>query len=260
MNIILFTQDEIDKPLPRHDRRTEHLIKVLHKKAGDTFKAGLLGGNTGQGCITGIDGDGSVHCALRLDEKPPQKMLLSIALGFPRQIQLRRILRALSSMGIPEINLLSCDLGEKSYRDTKLLQDGGAEVAMREGLEQARDTVMPVLRVWDSVDLFISSRKFASQTSDAKAQRGNLVPLEICADNAEGCASLSSVQLSRGQSVLLAVGPERGWSERERGLFDAGGYLRCSFGERAMSTETACIALSAVLLSRVIDTVFKKNS
>jgi hypothetical protein len=44
MNLILFETHELGKPLPRRDGRTIHLLKVLHKKTGDGFDAGILGG------------------------------------------------------------------------------------------------------------------------------------------------------------------------------------------------------------------------
>ena len=55
MNICLFTQEEITKPLSKKDERGEHIIKILHKKAGDTFTAGILGGQSGTATINKID-------------------------------------------------------------------------------------------------------------------------------------------------------------------------------------------------------------
>ena len=37
MNICLFTQEEIDKPLKAADPRAQHIKKILHKGVGDTF-------------------------------------------------------------------------------------------------------------------------------------------------------------------------------------------------------------------------------
>ena len=54
MNICLFTEDEISKPLPLCDERAQHIIKVLHKKSGDTFTAGIIGGQSGTAVIREI--------------------------------------------------------------------------------------------------------------------------------------------------------------------------------------------------------------
>jgi len=60
VNIILFEEHELGHNLPRRDERTIHLLKVLHKKAGDEFSAGILGGNKGTGKIEKINFDGSI--------------------------------------------------------------------------------------------------------------------------------------------------------------------------------------------------------
>ena len=49
MNICLFTEEELGKPLLRKDERNEHIIKVLHKKEGDSFDAGIIGKMSGIG-------------------------------------------------------------------------------------------------------------------------------------------------------------------------------------------------------------------
>jgi 16S rRNA (uracil1498-N3)-methyltransferase len=46
---------------------------------------------------------------------------------------------------------------------------------------------------------------------------------------------------------LLAVGPEGGWNDFELGLLEAHGFQRFSLGWQTLRTDTACIALLAVL-------------
>ena len=58
MNICLFSGDEISSPLSRNDERAQHIIKVLHKKPGDTFTAGIIGGSSGTALINAIDDNG----------------------------------------------------------------------------------------------------------------------------------------------------------------------------------------------------------
>jgi RsmE family RNA methyltransferase len=51
--------------------------------------------------------------------------------------------------------------------------------------------------------------------------------------------------------VVLAVGSERGWSDRERDLFESAGFLRLSLGNRALRTETACVAATVLALEKI---------
>ena len=262
MNIILFDTAEIGKPLPRRDERTLHLLKVLHKKAGDNFDAGILGGNRGTGRIDAVRLDGSILFSLDLREEPPPRFPIRIAVGFPRPIQIRRLLRDLSSLGLEAVDLIGTELGEKSYRDTKLLSDGGARAALIEGAVQARDTRIPVFSVYSSLEEWLAERPWeksvnVSSPIDAGKEwsvyaKGSLArrPLLIALDNVrpEGALALLS---ALGQSMVLAVGCERGWSDREREELEGAGFLRLSMGERALRTETACTAAAVLALEKI---------
>jgi len=51
------------------------------------------------------------------------------------------------------------------------------------------------------------------------------------------------------QSVLLAIGPEGGWTEEELSLFAANGWILASLGESILRAETAAIAATAIAIS-----------
>jgi RsmE family RNA methyltransferase len=251
VNIILLEAHELDRPLPCRDERALHLLKVLRKKPGDPFDAGVLGGRRGTGRIEAIGPDGSVAFSLDLREDPPPRFPIRLAVGFPRPIQLRRLLRDLSTLGIGEIDLVGADLGEKSYRDTRLLSDGGARAALIEGAIQARDTRIPRLTVYPALDGWLRERPWVSPPAPSAGEAGEPPrpePLLIAADNAAPGASMARLApLPPGQALVLAVGPERGWSDRERLILEAAGFLRLSLGPRCLRTETACVA--AVILA-----------
>jgi RsmE family RNA methyltransferase len=251
VNIILFDPAEIGKPLSRRDERTLHLLKVLHKKAGDSFEAGILGGNRGMGRIETVRLDGSVLYSLDLRDEPTKRYPIRVAVGFPRPIQIRRLLRDLSNLGLEAVDLIGTELGEKSYRDTKLLRDGGARAALIEGAVQARDTCIPVLSAYHSLEEWLAERPWEKncQHSVNLYSAGNL-PLLIALDNVrpEGALALLSCQ---GQSLVLALGCERGWSDRERDELEKEGFLRLSMGERALRTETACVAAAVLALEKI---------
>jgi RsmE family RNA methyltransferase len=71
----------------------------------------------------------------------------------------------------------------------------------------------------------------------------------ILLDNLTGAKALSSEKI--GKYAVLAIGPERGWSDRERKLFTDKGYRPMLLGSRVLRTETACSTGIAVLLSRM---------
>jgi len=266
VNIILFEPAEIGKPLPRRDERTLHLLKVLRKKAGDIFDAGIVGGNMGIGRIDAVRLDGSVVFSLDLRQEPPPRYPVRIAVGFPRPIQIRRLLRDLSNLGLEAVDLVGTELGEKSYRDTKLLTDGGARAALVEGAVQARDTRIPALSVYPCLEDWLAGRPWErplpspEPLAPEKTARppwsvyagGSLSrsPILIALDNVRPEGSLALLS-ALGQPMVMAVGCERGWSDRERGELEKAGFLRLSMGERALRTETACVAAAVLALEKI---------
>jgi len=239
VNLILLEEHELGRNLPRRDERTIHLLKVLNKKQGDEFDAGILGGFRGKGKIEKINLDGSIFITIQGSLPPVPRLRLRMAVSFVRQIQLRRIFKSLSNLGVSAIDLIGSDLGEKSYRDTKLLQDGGAQAAMIEGAVQARDTHIPVFSVYENLDDWLDKRPWEQER----------IPLLLAMDNERAEGSFFHLTPS-SRPIIIAIGPERGWSDRERDLFEKSGFLRLSMGERALRTETACVAAAVLAMEK----------
>jgi RsmE family RNA methyltransferase len=242
MNLILFEPHDLGKALPRRDERAVHLLKVLHKKAGDTFDAGLLGGELCAGKIEKINFDGSIIFTLDAQGAAPSRLPVRVGVGFSRPIQLRRLFRDLSSLGVEAIDLFGTELGEKSYRDAKLLTDGGARAAFIEGAAQSRDTTIPTLSVFADPDEWLRKRPWDTQNRAG--------PLLIAADNVRPEGAMSRITPTK-RPVVLAIGSERGWSDRERDLFEATGFLRLSLGSRSLRTETACVAAAILAIEKI---------
>jgi 16S rRNA U1498 N3-methylase RsmE len=160
-------------------------------------------------------------------------------------------------MGLEAVDLLGTDLGEKSYRDTMLLDDGGARAALIEGAVQARDTRLPILRVFHDVRSWLAERPWEAavpQTSpepaSPKADRERRLPALLAADNLRPQGTFAGVSPEK-RPLVIAIGSERGWSDRERDLLEAAGFLRLSLGKRALRTETACVAAAALAMEKI---------
>ncbi len=246
MNLILFKSSEEKQILPYRDPRVQHIVKVLRKKEGEEVAAGVINGLIGFAKIEEIDKKNGMHFHLNCNKEPPPKAPLSLLIGFPRPIQLRRLLRELCSMGIAAIELVSTELGEKSYRKTKLLSDGGAEAALLEGLAQARDTVLPSIKIWPSLDAWLNKRTPATQKGPA-----------IVCDNIPKARPLPALlrespkPLNTENPLTLLIGSERGWSASERAALNSAGIISGSMGGRALRTETAAIAATALALAEL---------
>jgi len=243
VNIILFDPGELDgcrAALPARDPRAAHLLKTLRKGPGDFFDAGVLlagdgpappiAGRRGRGRIDAASG-GILAVTLALDEEAPERLPVTVGVGFCRPIELRRIFRDLSSMGAAAIAVFGTASGEKSYRDTNLFSSGGARAALVEGAVQSRDTTLPRLSVHPALAAWLAALGPATP-----GQR------RIAADNVrpQGCFGV----LAPGPAVL-AIGSERGWTDAEREELEAAGFARLALGTRALRTETAAAAAVA---------------
>jgi RsmE family RNA methyltransferase len=246
VNIVLFAEDEIASPLPLADPRARHIVQVLHKREGDAFDAGVVGGKAGKAVITGIrreDGAAprgtlSFAFAPESDGKPLHS--LGMIIGFPRPIQLRRLLRDMASLGIAEIRLAGTDLGEKSYLRSALAERGTAHSLLLDGSAQAKSTHVPALSVHGSLDECLRS---LPKDGAFRAGLDNARPEEPLRD-----FLLAARLVSGGTGGWAAVGSERGWTERERGALIEAGFTLCGLGERVLRTETAATAAAALIL------------
>jgi RsmE family RNA methyltransferase len=180
--------------------------------------------------------------------------------GFPRPIQLRRLLRDCASLGLEAVDLMGTELGEKSYRDTNLIQDGGAKAALLEGAVQGRDTRLPHLGVYPALADWLKARPWtrsvspdtaSAEAAGAAADSPESAPLLLAADNVRPAGSFSALEPAGASLAVLAIGAERGWSGREREMLEEAGFTRLSLGSRALRTETACTAAAVLVMSKM---------
>lgn len=270
MNIILFRPEELHSPLPRTDRRAQHLLKVLHKDAGDSFEAGLVNGPSGVARIAAVDEQGlSIQFSPGGDGKPLHPLIMII--GFPRPIQLKRLLRDIASLGVCQVHLCGTELGEKSYLKASLSQPQELFEMLKDGAIQAKSTHVPQVFVHQNlpqcVDAVLESlgRDSGAGTgagTGAVQSAGSADPAAILAalDNVEPAASLNRFLAARTAAsngpnqktlVVAAIGSERGWTAHERAIFVEKGFTLCSMGERVLRTETAATAAAAIILSHL---------
>ena len=239
MNICLFSQDEISQPLSRSDERAQHIIKVLHKKEGDSFTAGIIDGASGTAKITAIDESGIYFDFTASGEGKPLAPF-DMIIGFPRPIQLKRLLRDIAALGVGRVYLTGTDLGEKSYMQSTLVEKGAAYKMLLDGTVQAGSTHVPQLFLFKTLDECLSSIDYDA----ARFALDNVNPAMSLKD------AMSEKKPEKGAGrIIAAIGSERGWTDRERGILEAAGFIRCGMGERIMRTETAATVAGAIILS-----------
>ncbi len=256
MNICLFTSEEISKPLLPEDERAIHLNKVLHKKEGDTFSAGIIDGPSGIATITKTiehknkkTGKPELEYEFTFEPQGDGKPLnpLIMIIGFPRPIQLKRLLRDIAGLGACEVHLTGTELGEKSYMQSTLVERGAAYQMLLDGTIQAASTHVPKLFLHSTL------RECLESLEKRGAEKAAQKLWKIALDNVHPECSLqtciSSGDAEKTSRVVAAIGSERGWTDKERTLLSENGFTLCSMGSRVLRTESAATVSASIILS-----------
>ena len=232
MNIILLEKDELF--LPSSDERAKHIRNVLHMRVGDSFRAGVVNSVEGTATIVSSDKAG-ITLAFTASADASELYPLTLIVAQVRPICMRRILREAVSLGVRRILLPVSDLGEKSYLSSSLYTEGEYKKILLDGAMQSGKTGVSSVSILPSV-------QEAMEIAEGEKK--------ILLDNRKGAEQLSQAALA-GKSVVLAIGPERGWSEREVELFIGNGYTPMLIGSRILRTETAAVGGTLLALSRM---------
>lgn len=232
MNLLLIEDGEkLDGGLARVDgRKAEHLRTVLGKGVGDAVRVGELGGSIGRGVIERVE-HGAAWIRYEVSEAPPPPLPLRLVLALPRPPMLRRILQHVTTLGVKQIVLMGTARVEKSFWGSHALRDDAVGEQLRLGLEQARDTVLPVVE---------QRRWFRPLVEDELAPWAGR---KLVAEPEPGAVAAA---WAPGRTTVV-VGPEGGLVPFELELLHAAGFEAVSLGERILRVETAVVALLARL-------------
>lgn len=237
LNIILFERGELDCKISIHDRRIWHVRKILNCKKNDKFDIGIINGPKGKAWISKYYQD-HIKLDYNLEKNNDESLYpVTLIIGHPRPQSLKKIFREVTALGVSEILIIGTDTGEKSYYQSKIWKNEKYRKYLIEGAEQAHSTRIPNLE------------RFNNLTECIKSIKG-YNPL-IALDNIAPQSGLSKLNLKPNSHPLLAIGSERGWSDRERDILTGSGFQLCSLGKRILRTETATVAGTTLLLEKL---------
>lgn len=225
-------------------RRAAHLREVLRPEVGATLRVGVIGGPRGRGIVRAV-GESEVELELTLDAPASPDPGVHLVLAVPRPKALRRILQDVAAMGVSRVDLTNAWRVEKSYLDSPRLSPAALREELVLGCEQGATTWLPAFEVHPRLMPLLETLPPAGTDvavlADPKA--------ETFLDGVPGLAP-SAGSPAR---VVVAVGPEGGWIDRERASFAERGFVPARLGGGVLRTEAAVTALLAqlVLLRRL---------
>jgi len=236
MNRILFEEQQPVYTLDPGDPRFDHVRGVLRMQKGDSFDIGVINGPTGKALIVGLDKE-SLQVEASWGERPPLPPDIRLLVGMCRPATVRKLLSTIPTMGVRYLDFVSTGRTDSAYAKASIWKEGEWRRRFVEGVEQSFDTFLPEVEVADSLETYC--RKLP--------ERSNRLALDVY----EGSRRLSTVSLQKGESITLAIGPERGWSATDRKILVENGFSLVSLNERVLRVETAVIVGLTLVLERL---------
>ncbi|HXC52551.1 MAG TPA: 16S rRNA (uracil(1498)-N(3))-methyltransferase [Candidatus Limnocylindrales bacterium] len=229
MNLVLVEPDELDGTRATIcGRRARHVALVHRAEPGRTLRVGVLGGRVGSGTVVRCSAD-RVELDVTLEHAPPAALACTLVLALPRPKVLRRVLAAVAAFGIKNVVLTGAQRVEKSYWQSPALDDDAMRDELLQGLEQAGDTLLPLVEQRRRLRPFVEDEL-------AGRARGSLA---IVAHP----ASSQACPRAGAERVTVVVGPEGGFTDFELDLLCAAGMRPVTLGTRPLRVEHAISAL-----------------
>ncbi len=159
MNLLIVERHELDAEnrVTVAGVRARHLHAVLRATAGQQIRMGVLDGPIGAGVITDITPD-TATLTCTFDPDAPAAPAVDVLLALPRPKVLRRLWAQLAALGVGRIMLTNAARVERNYFDTHVIEAATYRPLLIEGLQQARDTRLPVVSVHRSFRILIEDR------------------------------------------------------------------------------------------------------
>lgn len=234
MNIVLFEESELGRPLPEDDPRAVHICRVLKRGVGEPFDAGIVDGAIGKATLVAT-GPGGLTLAFSWATSPAPLDPITLVVALPRPQTARKILQEAATLGVQALVFFGAERSEPSYGQSRLWSDGEWRRHLVDGAAQAFSTRLPAVR---------------HAASLAEAVEAVRPPARVIAlDNYEAEGAASALLGRMPPPFVLALGPERGWSAAERTLLRDRGAALAHLGSRVLRSETALCA--AVTLAKV---------
>lgn len=244
MNLILFEPSEVgdDGRVEATGVRATHLLSVLKVTSGHEVRIGVIDGPMGVGTVAeAADGRVLLDCVFEPDT--PARPCVDLLLAVPRPKVLRRLWAQLAALGVGQVILTNAERVERDYFDSHVMHEEGYRPLLIEGLQQGRDTRIPLVTIHKQFKVLIED------------ELDRLFPTgqRLVAHPGSGHSFRSVLSPPVSERVLVAIGPEGGWNDFELSLLERHGFVRAGLGSRTLTTTTACIAVLSLVHEVVAD-------
>ncbi|MBR1878492.1 MAG: 16S rRNA (uracil(1498)-N(3))-methyltransferase [Paludibacteraceae bacterium] len=235
----LFYCPDIETKHCLSEEESGHCVRVLRYTTGDEI---LITDGSGTTYTARITNPHPKHCDFEIIAQEKQQPLhdfhLHIAVAPTKNIErVEWLVEKCTEIGVDEITLLLCRFSER-----KQLRTDRLEKIILSAAKQSLRAYLPTLNELTPYDEFIKAQSSKAQTTDGQ--------LFIAHCYKEDKRELKN-EIERGKDVLVLIGPEGDFSEKEVADALSLGFRPVSLGNSRLRTETAAIVAchTAVLVN-----------
>lgn len=244
LNLLLLSRKVSSLTLCRNNPKNIHLREVLKVKEGQIVDLAVRNGPRGKGKVA-VMANESIKLKIEWFSKHPNDLYpVSLIVGISRPQTCRKILDQATALGVSSYSFFHADKSEASYEQSNLWKSKEWINRIERGVEQAFASYIPNCQRFSSLE--------EALFKEIKSEGQKFIAL----DNYESNQPLSVDSLVPSSKITLCVGPERGWSNKERQLLYAHRYEFRHLGPRVLRVETAVVAALGVVASNF----WKKSS
>lgn len=211
----------------------DHLVRVLRARVGQEFDI-ATGSTVRRGRIVSVD-DGRIEFDLGEEISAPALAAITLALSVFKFDRMEWAIEKCTELGVARILPVIARRTDSHLAAASLKRGERWQRIARQASEQCRRTAPPEIAATIKVSELL------------KPQAGRRIVLSESEDR----TLLRDVTESNASSgaVLLAVGPEGGWTDDELQSFQQAGWISASLGNTILRAETAAIAATAIVSS-----------
>jgi 16S rRNA (uracil1498-N3)-methyltransferase len=210
-------------------------------REGQLVKVSVLGGLRGEAKILEATSTRvflETHLSLPCRERAP----ISLVVGVCRPQTIKKVVQAAVMFGVSSLHFVRSELGDKSYLQSRSLDPAELEEETIKALEQVWDSCAPEIVVHRTFSYFMEHKVSGIADLLARESAEKYLARFVAhpGGRALGCADAPRL---KDAPAIVAIGPERGWSDGEIESFRNAGFEVLGLGERVVRVELALVFL-----------------
>lgn len=259
MNQLMLYDDDIKSAgeffIPLSSPRGEHLKTILQVKEGDTLRVALLNQGRGEATVFRVGEEGfllKVKGEGAWEATTPNLPPLHLMIGVTRPPSMKKIMEYASGMGVASYHWLQTTLADKSYWTSKILREESYQPLMDLGLSQSNFYYQrPEFKTYRGKR---DSWPYLTDTASSDGGDGSEVQKFLLAPDTQ--LSWNDYSLSSKKPIVLAIGPERGFTRDEEQFLQEKNFRPVKISQTLLRVELAVF----FALAQIEFTLWPKSS